>query len=75
MESSIKELKEELKGKANIVVINTDHQENAEISQMFGIRVVPTLVFMDKDYNPVKIIEGLTSKEDISKYLTEAGVK
>ncbi|MGL5440369.1 MAG: thioredoxin domain-containing protein [Filifactoraceae bacterium] len=75
MESSIADLQEELNEKANIVVINTDHPENAEISQMFDVKVVPTLIFMDKDYNPTKKIEGLTSKEDLLKYLKEAGVE
>lgn len=75
MESSIKELQEELEGKANIVIINANLKENAELSQMFGVRVVPTLVFMDKEKNPVKIIEGYTSKDDLYKYFIEAGVE
>ena len=56
----IEELAEEFEGKANICKVNTDEQQ--ELSQKFGVRSIPTIVFM-KDGETVDTMVGAASKE------------
>ena len=56
----IEELAEEFDGKANICKVNTDEQQ--ELSQKFGVRSIPTIVFM-KDGETVDTMVGAASKE------------
>ncbi len=56
----IEELAEEFAGKANICKVNTDEQQ--ELSQKFGVRSIPTIVFM-KNGETVDTMVGAASKE------------
>jgi thioredoxin 1 len=56
----IEELAEEFEGKANICKVNTDEQ--ADLSTKFGVRSIPTIVFM-KDGEVVDTMVGAASKQ------------
>jgi len=56
----IEELAEEFEGKANICKVNTDEQQ--ELSTQFGVRSIPTIVFM-KDGEIVETMVGASSKQ------------
>jgi thioredoxin 1 len=56
----IEELAEEFEGKANICKVNTDEQQ--ELAMQFGIRSIPTIIFM-KDGEIVDTMIGAASKE------------
>ncbi len=75
MEPTIEEAKIKFKGKANVVVVNLDLQENAHLAMAYNVRVVPTLVFLDNDAVIKSRTEGVTTLDDIEKMLKEAGMK
>ena len=56
----IEELAEEFEGKANICKVNTDEQ--TELSTQFGVRSIPTIVFM-KDGKIIDTMVGASSKQ------------
>ncbi|MCE3038486.1 thioredoxin [Helicobacter anatolicus] len=60
----IDELANEYEGKAAICKVNTDEQD--ELSAKFGIRSIPTILFM-KDGQVVDQMVGATSKQEIMK--------
>jgi len=69
----IESLSEEYEGRAGIVFI--DVWKNPNETEKFGIRVIPTQIFYDKDGNEAMRHEGYISKEDIVKVLTRLGVQ
>jgi len=60
----IEELAAEFEGKVNICKVNTDEQ--AELSTKFGVRSIPTIVFM-KDGEVVDTMVGAASKQAFSE--------
>ena len=54
------------KGKVDIYKVNTEN--NQEMSVLFGIRSVPTLVMMSKNTKPVSI-PGAPHKETLSEII------
>ena len=56
----IEELAEEFEGKANICKVNTDEEQ--ELAVKFGIRSIPTILFM-KDGEIVDQMIGAASKQ------------
>ncbi len=62
----IEELAEEYDGKAKICKVNTDEEQ--EIAVKFGIRSIPTLIFM-KDGQVVDQIVGAQSKQVLAEKL------
>jgi thioredoxin 1 len=69
----IESLSEEYEGRAAIVFI--DVWKNPGETDKFGIRVIPTQIFYDKDGKEVMRHEGYFSKEEIIRVLTKLGVK
>lgn len=69
----IESLQKEYKGKAAIIFI--DVWENREQGQRFGIRVIPTQIFYDKDGKEVYRHEGFLNKGSITAQLEKLGVK
>ncbi|WP_244834677.1 thioredoxin domain-containing protein [Clostridium sp. BJN0001] len=66
------EVKEVYEGKAVVNVIDVnDHPEEAD---KYGIRVIPTQVFLDKDGKEFFRHEGFFSKEEIVKVFEKMGV-
>ena len=62
----IEELADEYDGKAKICKVNTDEEQ--EIAVKFGIRSIPTLIFM-KDGQVVDQIVGAQSKQVLAEKL------
>jgi len=60
----IEELAVDFDGKANICKVNTDEQQ--ELSQKFGVRSIPTIVFL-KDGEIVDTMVGAASKQQFAE--------
>ena len=64
----IEELSEEYKGKVNFYKINTDEEQ--ELAGAFGIRSIPSLLFVPKDGKP-KMAVGALPKESLKEAIAE----
>jgi thioredoxin 1 len=73
MKPILDKLKEEYKGRAEILIIETD--KHPAITQRVGIRAVPTQIFYDAEGNGVDRHQGFMSREAIVKKLEAMGVK
>ena len=58
----LEELSEEYKGKINIYKVNTDEEQ--ELGGVFGIRSIPSLLFIPKEGQP-KMAVGALPKESL----------
>ena len=64
----IDELSEEYKGKVNFYKVNTDEEQ--ELGGAFGIRSIPSLLFVPKDGKP-QMAAGALPKEALKKVVDE----
>ena len=64
----IDELSEEYKGKVNFYKINTDEEQ--ELGSAFGIRSIPSLLFVPKEGQP-KMAVGALPKDSLKKAIQE----
>ncbi len=64
----IEELSEEYKGKVNFYKVNTDEEQ--ELAGAFGIRSIPSLLFIPKDGKP-KMAVGALPKEALKEAIKE----
>lgn len=64
----IEELSEEYKGKVNFYKINTDEEQ--ELAGAFGIRSIPSLLFVPKEGKP-KMAVGALPKESLKEAIKE----
>jgi thioredoxin-like negative regulator of GroEL len=62
----MEELAKEYKGKLHIYKVNTDEQR--ELSRIFNIRSIPTMLFVPKSGQP-QMSSGALSKEDYVKVI------
>jgi len=62
------ELAEEYKGKINIYRVNTEEEQ--ELAGMFGIRSIPSLLFVPKDAQPQMAV-GALPKDSFEKAISE----
>ncbi len=62
------ELSEEFKGKVNFYKVNTDEEQ--ELGAAFGIRSIPSLLFVPKEGQP-KMAVGALPKETLRKAIEE----
>ena len=71
MKATIKEIEDNYTGKINFISINaTDKNKlTKELIKQYGITLVPTMVFIDKNDNEIKKIEGAITKEELNKEL------
>lgn len=71
LEGVMKPVEEEYKGKVNFVDIDVaqDTPQNAALMQKYSVRVVPTLVFIDKNGKVINRTEGSMSKEELERNL------
>lgn len=76
MESVIEKVQKEYEGKAEVknIVLDTSDEGN-NIPRKYKIRVVPTLIFFNKDGSEYKRIEGYLSQKDIEEIFSKMGVK
>jgi len=68
----IEELSDEYKGKVNFYKINTDEEE--ELSGVFGIKSIPSLLFVPMEGMP-KMAVGALSKEQFKQAIEEELLK
>lgn len=68
----LEELEEEYRGIFDVRFINT--REDQEASSLYGIRLIPTQIFIDADGNELFRHEGFYSKEDILDKWQELGI-
>lgn len=68
----LKELKEEFKGQANILII--DVYKFKELAREYKVQLIPTLIFFDKEGQEVFRHLGAWDKESIKNKLKEIGV-
>src|SRR3989304_1386068 len=72
----LEELSDEYKGKVNIYKVNTDEEQ--ELGGVFGIRSIPSLLFIPKDGQPKMAVGALPKEsliETIEKELLSEEVK
>jgi thioredoxin len=60
----LEELSEEYKGKINVYKVNTDEEQ--ELGAVFGIRSIPSLLFVPKEGQP-KMAVGALPKESLKQ--------
>jgi thioredoxin len=64
----LEELSEEYKGKINVYKVNTDEEQ--ELGSVFGIRSIPSLLFVPKEGQP-KMAVGALPKQTLKKAIEE----
>ena len=69
----IEELSEEYKGKVNFYKVNTDEEQ--ELGAVFGIRSIPSLLFIPKDGQPKMAVGALPKNALIDAIEKELSVK
>lgn len=67
------ELKQELAGKANVILLQIAEYRN--LANEYKVRVIPTQIFFDQNGKQYWRHEGFLSKEDIIKKLKETGAQ
>lgn len=67
------ELEKELKGKANVILLQT--ADYRDLSNKYKVRVIPTQIFFDQNGEQYWRHEGFLSKEDIISKLKETGAE
>ena len=73
MNPIMKELAVEQEGKA--VFMNLDIYKNRELASKYGVRVIPTIIFLDKHGKLKAKTEGFMSKEQILKMINKLELK
>ena len=64
----LEELSGEYEGKINIYKVNTEDQQ--ELAAMFGIRSIPSLLFVPKDGQP-QMAQGALPKDSLKKAMKD----
>lgn len=74
MQPIMDEIKEEYAGKVKVVFHDVWTSEGKKYGSEYGIRLIPTQVFLDKKGNEIARHEGFFPKEGIVKIFEENGV-
>ena len=64
----LEEIADEYNGKINVYKVDTEYEQ--ELSTVFGIRSIPTLLFCPKNEKP-RMVSGLLSKQDLKDVIEE----
>lgn len=75
MQPIMKEIEEEYKGQVKVIFHDVKTPEGKPYIKEFGIRVIPTQVFLDKDGNEYFRHLGFFAKDELIKILEMQGVK
>ena len=75
MQPIMKEIEEEYKGQVKVVFHDVKTAEGQPYIKEFGIRAIPTQVFLDKDGNEYFRHLGFFAKDELIKILEMQGVK
>jgi thioredoxin 1 len=74
MQPIMKEIEQEYAGKVKVVFYDVWTPEGKPYGQKYGIRVIPTQVFLDKNGKEYFRHEGYFPKEELVKVLKQKGV-
>ena len=75
MKSVMEAIEKEYAGKVRVVFHDVWTKEGKPYGEQYGIRVIPTQVFIDKNGKEIFRHEGYFSKEAVEKVLLDAGVQ
>ncbi len=75
MQPIMEEVEEEYKGQVKVVFYDVWTSEEKPYAQKYGIRVIPTQVFLDKDGKEYFRHEGFFAKDELIKVLKKQGVE
>jgi thioredoxin 1 len=75
MQPVMKQIEEKFKGQVNVVFYDVWTEKDAPRSKEFGIRVIPTQVFLDQGGLEFFRHEGYFPMEEVEKILNAKGVK
>ena len=74
MQPIMKDIEQEYAGKVKVVFYDVWTDEGKPYGKKYGIRVIPTQVFLDRDGKEYFRHEGYFPKEDLVKVLKQKGV-
>jgi len=74
MQPIMKEIEQEYAGKVKVVFYDVWTDEGKPYGKKYGIRVIPTQVFLDKDGKEYFRHEGYFPKDELVKVLKQKGV-
>lgn len=63
------ELSKEYEGKIDFYKIDTEKEQ--ELAGMFGIRSIPTIMFMQKDGQEPQVVQGALPKQDLKNVIEQ----
>lgn len=63
------ELSKEYEGKIDFYKIDTEKEQ--ELAGMFGIRSIPTIMFMQKDGQEPQVVQGALPKQDLKNVIQQ----
>lgn len=75
MKSVMEAIEKDYAGKVRVVFHDVWTKEGKPYGEQYGIRVIPTQVFIDKNGKEIFRHEGYFSKEAVEKVLRDAGVQ
>ena len=75
MQPIMNEIEEEYKGQVKVVFYDVWTSEGKPYAQKYGIRIIPTQVFLDKDGKEYFRHEGFFAKDELIKVLKKQGVE
>jgi len=75
MQPIMKEIEEEYKGQVKVIFYDVWTAEGKPYIKEFGIRAIPTQVFLDKDGKEYFRHQGFFAKDELIKVLKMQGVK
>ena len=75
MKSVMEAIEKEYAGKVKVVFHDVWTKEGKPYGEQYGIRVIPTQVFIDKNGKEIFRHEGYFPKEAVEKVLLDAGVQ
>jgi len=74
MQPIMNAIEEKYAGRVKVIFHDVWTAEGEEYGRTYGIRLIPTQVFLDKDGNEVFRHEGFFPQEDIEQVLADHGV-
>jgi thioredoxin 1 len=75
MQPVMKAIEEKYGEQINIVFYDVWKPEQSKYAQIYGIRLIPTQVFLDEDGNEIYRHEGFFPEAEIDQFLQKQGLK
>lgn len=75
MQPVIADIEKEYGAQVNVIFHDVWTKEGKPYAEQYGIRTIPTQIFLDKDGNEYFRHQGFFPKEEIIKVLEKGGVK